>query len=169
MSALSQNPQYLISTARPLAEIDAVFPFDLALVASRGAADTLALTSAEVLSEHRGKRPVVLLFWMTTCGPCRTELADIEARIEGWKARYDFAFVPVSLDFPSRRAAFHARSEAYPWTSYWDVHREFPSVMEGGLNGVPQVFVFDAEGRQVFHRRKYSAGDLEALEEVLGR
>ena len=45
----------------------------------------------------------------------------------------------------------------------------FPSVMPGGLNGVPQIFVFDRDGQQVFYRRKYHAGDLEALEEVLAR
>ncbi len=168
-SALSQNSHYVLSTARPAAEIDRTFPFDLALVASRGTGDTLALSSADLLDEHRGKRPVVLVFWMTTCGPCRTELADIETRMDAWVAKYDFAFIPVSLDFPHRRAAFHQRAAAYPWTSYLDVDREFPSVMEGGLNGVPQVFVFDAEGRQVFHRRKYREGDLEELEQVLGR
>ncbi len=156
-----------MSEARPAAEIDTRYPFDLKLVRSHGAGDTLALTTGELLSEHLGRRPVVLLFWMTTCGPCRSELEEIEARMEGWRSRYDFAFVPVSLDFPHRRAAFHQRAGAYPWPSYLDVDREFPSVMEGGLNGVPQVFVFDKDGRQVLHQRKYHPGDLEALEAAL--
>ena len=146
---------------------DTVFPYDIALVASRGGADTSATNSAQVLGAHRGKRPVVLLFWMTTCGPCRQELADLEDRMQAWRGAYDFAFVPVSLDFEPRRGAFHARAAEYPWTSYYDVRRAFPSVMPGGLNGVPQVFVFDRDGRQVFYRRKYRPGDLEALEAVL--
>ena len=161
--ALAQNARYVISTARSVEAIDTAYPYDLALVASRGVADTAALTTAQLLGPHLGKRPVVLVFWMTTCGPCRVELADIEQRIETWRDAYDFAFVPVSLDFPHRRAAFHARAAAYPWESYLDVDREFPKVMAGGLNGVPQVFVFDAGGQQTFHRRKYREGDLDAL------
>ena len=156
------------SLARPRSEIAADYPYDIRLTASRGAADTSAATSAEVLAPHLGKRPVVLLFWMTTCGPCRRELADIEARHEAWRAEVDFAFLPISLDFPMRRDDFHARAEAYPWTSYLDERREFPRVMPGGLNGVPQVFVIDAGGEQVFYRRKYRPGDLDALARALG-
>ena len=161
------SAQVHYSSARPTAEIDGDYPFDIPLLSSRGAGDTAALTTADVLRPHLGKRPVALLFWMTTCGPCRMELKELEALIPEWQAAADFAFVPISLDFPKRRAAFHARAGAYPWTSYLDVDRETPKVMPGGLNGVPQIFVFDERGEQVFYRRKYRAGDLEALAAVL--
>lgn len=161
------SAQVHYSTARPIEEMAADYPFDIALVSSRGPGDTATLTTDDLLRPHLGKRPVVLMFWMTTCGPCRAELAELERRLPDWHAAADFAFVPISLDFPRRRAAFHARAGAYPWTSYLDVDRESPKVLPGGLNGVPQVFVFDADGRQVFHRRKYRAGDLDALAEVL--
>ena len=160
--ALPQNSPRAQATA-----VDSLYPFRIALIASRGGADTSALTSADLLSPHLGQRPVVLFFWMTTCGPCRGELADLEQRLPAWQAQYDFALVPVSLDFAPRRDAFHARAADYPWTSYFDVARAFPSVMPGGLNGVPQIFVYDASGQLIFHRRKYHPGDLEALEEVL--
>ena len=170
VSAGSVNAQhYYRSQARPLAEIKQTFPYDIELLARAGSGDTLVTTSTEVLGQHRGERPVVMLFWLTTCGPCRLELADLEQRMARWQQAYDFAFVPISIDFPKRRGAFHERAAAYPWTSYLDVNREFPLVMPGKLNGVPQLFVFDDEGEQVFYRRKYRTGDLEALEEVLGR
>lgn len=166
--SLAQTRRVFASLARPRAEIAADYPYDVTLTASRGAADTTATNSTAVLGQHLGERPVVLLFWMTTCGPCRRELADLQARLSTWQAAADFAFVPISLDFPVRRADFHARAADYPWTSYFDERREFPRVMPGGLNGVPQVFVVDAAGEQVFHRRKYRPGDLEALARVLG-
>ena len=160
--------QVYYSTARPLAEIDADYPFDIALVSSRGPGDTTVLTSADLLAPHLGERPVVLMFWMTTCGPCRAELAELRRLVPEWQAAADFAFVPISLDFARGRAGFHAMAAGFPWTSYRDVDREFPRVMPGGLNGVPQIFVFDARGEPVFYRRKYRAGDLAALGEVLG-
>ena len=166
--AASTSGQVYYATARPLGDIAADYPFDIPLVSSRGPGDTSALTSADLLGPHLGQRPVVLMFWMTTCGPCRSELAELERLIPEWQARVDFAFVPVSLDFARRGAAFHAMAGGFPWTSYRDVDREFPKVMPGGLNGVPQIFVFDARGEQVFYRRKYRPGDLEALGRVLG-
>jgi len=159
---------YAQHTARPLSEIKQAFPYDIGLVASDATTDSLDVNSADILGQHLGKRPVVMMFWLTTCGPCKMELAELSQRMEQWKAKADFAFVPVSFDFPRRRADFHSRAREYPWTSYLDVDREFPLVMPGRLNGVPQIFVFDEAGKQIFHRRKYRAGDLDALAEVLG-
>lgn len=155
------------SQARPKTEIDTVFPYDLQLTASGVGEDTLATNSADILGRNLGKRPTVMLFWLTTCGPCRLELDAISKKIDRWNAQADFAFAPISLDFEQRRDQFHARAAAYPWESYLDEKREFSSVMPGGLNGVPQIFVFDKNGKQVFYRRKYRAGDLEALEALL--
>ncbi len=174
MRASSQTfafPQNLSEGAATMLS-DTSYPFNIKLVASGDNADkvdTGTLTSRALLAPHLGKRPVVLLFWMTTCGPCRLELSDMEARMATWQQAYDFAFVPVSLDFPQRLGAFHQRAAEYPWTSYFDVERAFPGVMPGGLNGVPQIFVYDAAGKLVHHKRKYHSGDLEALEAVLGR
>ena len=157
-----------VPTARSVSAIDTVYPFDIPLLAAGPAGDTTRTTTAEVLGAHLGRRPVAVFFWMTTCGPCKLELAEIAAQLQDWRAEADFAFVPVSIDFPRRRGAFVARAAEYPWTSYLDVDRETPRVMPGGLNGVPQVFVFDADGRQVFYRRKYREGDVEALGRALG-
>lgn len=164
-SCLAQS--YYKSTARPLEEIEQVYPYNIRLTSSNGKGDTLIMSSAELLNQHKGKRPVVLMFWLTTCGPCRMEKAEIARRFSTWESKADFAFIPISIDFPKKRAEFHARAAEYPWLSYIDDNREFPLVMPGKLNGVPQIFVFDKDGEQVFHRRKWSAGDLEALEEIL--
>jgi len=155
------------SKARQKVEIDTLFPYDLQLTASGLDKDTTATTSAKILGQNLGIRPTVMVFWLTTCAPCRLELDAISKKIEGWNQRADFAFAPISLDFERRRGQFHTRAAAYPWESYLDERREFPMVMPGGLNGVPQIFVFDKHGKQVFHRRKYRTGDLEALEELL--
>ena len=158
---------YYKSKARPRIQIDTLFPYDIQLTASGLDEDTIATTSARVLGANLGERPTVMIFWLTTCAPCRLELDEMAKRMENWQAQAEFAFIPISLDFERRRDQFHARAAAYPWRSYLDEHREFPSVMPGGLNGVPQLFVFDSEGNQVFYRKKYRSGDLDALEKLL--
>ena len=158
-----QAQRLVRSTARARAEIAADFPFDIPLRTDSLHGGARTLTSAQLLGPHLGERPVVLLFWLTTCGPCRRELADLGALMPEWRVKYDFAFVPISIDFEHRYAQFEQRAAAYPWSSYVDLDREWPLVLPGGLNGVPQIFVFDREGELIFHRRKYQAGDLEAL------
>ena len=158
---------YYKSKARPRVQLDTLFPYDIQLTASGLGQDTLATTSTAILGENLGKRPTILIFWLTTCAPCKLELDAMSKKMASWKERADFAFVPISLDFERRRDQFHTRAAAYPWRSYLDEKREFPMVMSGGLNGMPQMFVFDKDGTQVFHRRKYRSGDLEALERLL--
>ncbi len=160
---------YYRSKARPRTEIDTLFPYNIQLTASGLGEDTLATTSTALLGKNLGKRPTVMIFWLTTCAPCKLELDAMSKKMEGWNEHADFAFVPISLDFERRRDQFHARAATYPWRSYLDEKREFPIAMPGGLNGVPQMFVFDEDGKQVFYRRKYRSGDLEELEKLLLR
>ena len=168
-SADLKSQPYYTSTARPKLQIDTIFPFDIPLLASRGLSDTAFTRSDFMLEDGQLARPVVMLFWLTTCGPCKAEMEAIALRYADWKERFDFDFLPISIDFPGRRAGFHARASEYPWTSYWDYDREFLSVMPGGLNGVPQLFVMDTRGKIVLHRRKYRPDDVQMLEEVLAR
>jgi cytochrome c biogenesis protein CcmG, thiol:disulfide interchange protein DsbE len=86
-------------------------------------------------------KPIILSFWMTTCYPCRVE-----------------------LDAYTRN---YARNAGYPFPVYWDMNREFTQIMPGGLNGLPQVFVLDKNGKIVYHKRKYSTGDELALFEIV--
>lgn len=168
--ALSADAQtYYKSTARVKAQIDTLFPFDIPLLASRGSGDTLLTRSDVLLKSSKPERPVVMLFWLTTCGPCHAELAAISERYASWQEKYDFDFVPISLDFSGRREAYHTRAATYPWTSYWDYDREFPMVMPGGLNGMPQLFVYDRNGQIILYRKKYRPEDLQLLEDVLAR
>ena len=167
MGARAQT--FVRSTARPVGDIELTFPYDIPLLAHTPGADTAArTTSEEVMLANLGERPTVMMFWLTTCGPCRTELAELAAVLPQWQRQADFAFVPVSIDFTSRYPQFHERAAEYPWTSYLDVDREFRLVMPGQLNGVPQVFVFDEDGEQVYHQRKFTPGDVEKLAAVLG-
>ena len=44
-----------------------------------------------------------------------------------------------------------------------DMNREFRRIMPGELNGLPQTFIIDKNGEIAYHKRKYRAGDEDAL------
>jgi cytochrome c biogenesis protein CcmG, thiol:disulfide interchange protein DsbE len=149
---------------RSEADVKKTFPFDIVLQ------DTLGkmYSSSDVLPTK--KKPLVLFFWMTTCGPCRQELEAIKANYADWKKESDFRMIAISLDFPDYYPKFieRVKKEGWQFEALFDVKREFPYVMpNGGLNGLPQVFVMNEKGEPTYHHRRYIPGDEKELFEAI--
>lgn len=145
----------IVSTSRPKNKINQKFPFDISMTN----AEKEVFNSAKSLASN-GK-PTVVLFWLTTCYPCRIEMAAIKKAYPDWKKEADFNLVAISTDFKKNYNNFIKRveKEQWPWETYHDTNREFRLVMPGKLNGLPQTFVFDKNGEIAYHKRKYSTGD----------
>lgn len=150
-------------TSRKSELIQKEFPFDIQLKDASGQ----VFNSATVFSKH--KKATVLLFWMTTCGPCRMELNAISKKFEQWKKKVDFDFYAISTDFPNREEQFcnRVKESNWPFPAYFDFNREFRYVMPGELNGLPQLFVLNKKGKIVYHTRRYLFGDEDKLFEAL--
>jgi len=146
-------------TARPAEKIQQNYPYDIAL--RNAAGDTL---NTSLVFEKNGK-PTVLLFWLTTCAPCRRELTAISSKFEGWKTEADFNLYAISIDFPHNYEQFINRvtESRWPFPAYLDLNREFGNIMPGRLNGLPQTFILDKDGNIVHHKRKYATGDEDEL------
>ena len=155
---------YFVSTARQRSKIDTLFPYDLTFKDLNGK----ELKSVEAMPKN-GK-PTVLLFWLTTCPPCRIEMANMKKKYEGWKEQADFNLYAISTDFPKNHERFFktVKEQEWGWDSYLDINREFLNIMPGRLNGLPQTFILDKNGKIVYHKRKYLSGDEDKMfEKVL--
>ncbi|MEY3248673.1 MAG: hypothetical protein RL742_716 [Bacteroidota bacterium] len=144
---------------------DVGFPFDVKLIRPT---DSTQLQSAEVLK--KGEGPTVVAFWLTTCMPCHMELKAYSNAYESWKKQAKFNLVAISTDFPQRYQEIStvAGQIGMPFDVYWDGDRRFRDLLPGGLNGLPQVFIFDKNGKLVWHHRRYRPGDEKAvLEQIL--
>jgi cytochrome c biogenesis protein CcmG, thiol:disulfide interchange protein DsbE len=161
-NAVAQG-NYYVSTARSKEQMVQTFPFDITLKSPDGK----TINSAELFKKH--KEPTVLMFWLTTCYPCRMEVAAVQQKYEQWKKDAKFRLVLISYDFPQNYDNFvkRAKEENWLWESYHDVNKEFGSVLPGELNGLPQVFVFDKKGEIAYHKRKYMTGDEDILFEKI--
>jgi thiol-disulfide isomerase/thioredoxin len=131
------------------------FPFDVTLTAPDGA----TAKSARVLQP--GGKPTVLAFWLTTCAPCKTELATYASRYADWQKEQPFQLFAVSIDFQDKfpNVQAWAREKNYPFPVYWDGARAFKTIMPGNLNGLPQVFVYDAKGNLRYQHKGFKPGD----------
>ncbi len=94
------------------------------------------------LTAYEG-RPVVVNFWASWCGPCRTEAPELVAFS---KAHPDVQMLSVNSDDPSRDAAVaFAQKSQWVWPSVFDPSAEIQRAW--GVGGLPATFLVDAEGK----------------------
>ena len=109
------------------------------------------------LSELRGK-PVVLNFWASWCGPCKSEMPAFEQayRTYGESIR----FMLVNATDGSRETVETARTyvdgQGYTFPIYFDTTME--ASIAYGASSIPLTIFIDAEGNLV----AYGAGALDA-------
>lgn len=157
------NIRFAKETARQAVDIEKNYPYDIAIRNAKN--DTL--NTANVFKKN-GK-PTVLLFWLTTCAPCRAEMAAISKKYEQWQEEADFNFYAISVDWPKNAQQFITRVEKsnWPFPAYHDFNREFGRIMPGNLNGLPQTFILDKNGNIAHHKKRYYFGAEDKLFELI--
>lgn len=140
-------------------ELEKNYPYDVEMVTAAG--DTI--NSAKVLKTN-GK-PTVLLFWMTTCVPCQFELDNIHKKYAAWQKEADFNLYAISEELPKYASKFapHVKRKKWQFEAYYDFNRVFRHIMPEGLNGLPQTFILDKNGKIIYHKKKYRMGDEDLL------
>ncbi|MDE8701886.1 TlpA disulfide reductase family protein [Adlercreutzia equolifaciens] len=112
-------------------------------------APDFSMTDAEghtlKLSDFRGK-PVLLNFWASWCGPCASEMPDLQA---SWEVnREDVQFVIVDMVGMSGETEETAKAflseNGYTFPVYFDKNSSAAAAF--GVSGVPQTYLIDAEG-----------------------
>lgn len=112
-------------------------------------APDFSMTDAEgntlKLSDFRGK-PVLLNFWASWCGPCASEMPDIQA---SWEVnREDVEFVIVNMTGMSGETEETAKAflseNGYTFPAYFDKGNSAASAF--GVSSIPQTYLIDAEG-----------------------
>lgn len=135
------------------------FPFDVELKDVTGKVHN----SSDIFKKN-GK-PTVLMFWLTTCGPCHMKLNAIKPLYPQWKEEADFNVYAISGDYERNYEKFvkQTKSKNWEWETYNDVNRGFREILPGKLNGYPQTFIFDKDGKLVYQDKRYRPGDEHKL------
>ncbi len=113
--------------------------------------------NAHKLSDFRGK-PVILNFWASWCGPCKSEMPDFEEKYQAYGEQIHFLM--VNLTDGSQETVASASSfvegQGYTFPVYFDTGME--AAMAYGVYAVPVTYFIDAEGNLV----TYAQGALSA-------
>ena len=100
------------------------------------------------LSDSRGK-PVILNFWASWCGPCKSEMPDIEKAYQTYGDQIHFLLVDLTDGYQEtvESAAAYIAEEGFTFPVYYDTAIE--GAMAYGVSGIPVTYFIDAEGNLV--------------------
>ncbi len=120
------------------------------------------------LSEHIGKKPVILFFWSFFCGPCREEMPILQKVYEDL-GKDKVVFVGVNLDGPKLGNAIgkFMQDSGFDFTIVFDELKglEYKIADPYGVAGTPTVYAIDLMGKISFSA--VGKVEPEELKEVL--
>ena len=108
------------------------------------------------LSEFEGK-PVILNFWASWCGPCKSEMPDFDAAYQKYGENIHFLMVNVTggMETVESAKAF-IKESGYSFPVYFDTTNEAAYIY--GASSIPLTYFIDANGDLV----TYGMGALSA-------
>lgn len=112
--------------------------------------------------------PIVLDLWATWCGPCTKSLPHLDQLARTWDGRV--TFIAVSVDAEEEAATRYLDRRG--GTSFRRAWLGADGMAEMGVDGIPAMFVFDAEHRLVARLLGWGPGNTdldEAIERALAR
>jgi len=118
------------------------------------------------LAAAKGKQIVVVEFWATWCGPCRTSIPHLTEMQKKFK---DVRFVGISDEDAATVKKFVAKlGDKMDYAVAVDKERKTSAgYMEAfGIGGIPHAFIVDQQGRVVWNGHPMG-GLEEALQEVI--
>ena len=97
------------------------------------------------LSDFRGK-PVILNFWASWCGPCKSEMPDLEDAYLEYGDEIHFLIVNLTDGTSETVESAHGyiESQGYTFPVYFDT--AMSGAFAYGVNAIPVTYFIDADG-----------------------
>ena len=131
----------------------------LAVAPPAGPAPAFKLDSmagkAVALEQYKGQ-VVMINFWASWCGPCRTEMPILEKLHAKYKAM-GFTMIGVNVEPDSQLAVNWLKSTPVTFPILFDTKSEVSKLYQ--VQGMPSTVIIDRKGNMRWLHRGYKAGD----------
>ena len=107
--------------------------------------------SSAKLSDYFGK-PIVLNFWSSNCGPCRSEMPDFQRAHEELGEAVTFLMVNVTDGYwdTVESASSYVAEEGFTFPVFYDTDNH--AAYTYGVTGLPTTYLIDAAGELAAYR-----------------
>lgn len=101
--------------------------------------------NAHKLSDFQGK-PVILNFWASWCGPCKSEMPDIEAAYQEYGGKIHFLIVNLTDGYQEtlESASSYIAEQGYTFPVYYDTDSQ--AAYAYNTSAIPVTYFIDAQG-----------------------
>ena len=117
------------------------------------------------LSDFQDK-PVIINFWASWCGPCKSEMADFDAAYQKWGGEVEFMMINMTDGGRETvdSAKGYVEQEGFSFPVYFDT--QYSAAIAYGASALPTTYFIDAEGYAI--ARAVGPLDTETLEKGIG-
>ena len=124
---------------------------------------TVTTMDGKVMSSDQLKGKIVLInFFATWCGPCRTELPFVQSDIyDRYKDRKDFVLMVISREEKPEKVIPFVEEKQFPMTFYSDVDRSCYSQFAHQF--IPRNYLFDHTGKLVYKSKGFVRDEFDQL------
>ena len=115
--------------------------------------------NAHMLSDFQGK-PLILNFWASWCGPCKSEMPDLEKAYQEYGDQIHFLIVDLTDGSQEtvEKASGYIAEQGYTFPVYYDTGLEGASAYS--VTGIPTTYFIDAEGIFVAYYQGAMSADI---------
>ena len=130
-------------------------------------AETLDGEVVSISGAREGKEIVLVEFWASWCGPCRTEIPHMKQAYEDYGPN-GFEIFSFTVDDEREDWVEASEEEGLPWINA-GMGLDHPATVAYGVTGVPANFLVDAASGEIVAKNLRGHKLDEALEERLGK
>ncbi len=114
-------------------------------------------------------KPMIVIYWATTCKPCVREQNEINKRISKWKKETGVRIIAITPEPKSKIPTIKEIIRKYDWKHefYVDYSKRLRYKLLGDWHGVPQTFVFDGQFKILYHGFGYRPGSIDKIEKLI--